>query len=152
MILGVISDTHGVIKRPALAALRGVGHILHAGDVGSPDVIAALEKVAPVTAVRGNTDRDAWGLSLPMDQVLAMAQHTLYVVHDIKDLDLDPAAAGIQIVISGHTHQPAIEHINGILYMNPGSASQRRRGGPLSIGRIVLSSKGMQPEIIHLGS
>ena len=152
MIIGVISDTHGILKEPALAALKGAGHIIHAGDVGSPEVIAALKTLAPVTTVRGNTDRDDWGKSLPFDQLLTLEDHTFYILHDLNDLDLSPAAAGIQVVISGHTHQPVIQHDGGVMFMNPGSASQRRRGGPLSIGRIRITAQGLRPEIIHLSS
>jgi uncharacterized protein len=150
MIIGIISDTHGVLKEQALKALKGVDHILHAGDVGGPEIVAALQKVAPVTAVRGNTDRDEWGKALPFDQMITMDGHTFYVLHDLNDLDLSPGAAGIQVVISGHTHQPVIRKEGSVLYMNPGSASQRRRGGPLSLGRIQTAAHGIQPEIIEL--
>lgn len=152
MLIGIISDTHGVLKQNALAALRGVDHIVHAGDIGSPDVLDALKQIAPVTAVRGNTDRAPWARSLPADTILALDGKTFYVLHDLQALDLDPGAAGIQVVVSGHTHHPLIKMDNGIVYVNPGSASQRRRGGSLSIGRVRVSAGELQPEIIRLES
>ncbi|RJQ65920.1 MAG: metallophosphoesterase [Desulfobacteraceae bacterium] len=152
MIIGVISDTHGVLKQGALAALRGVDHIIHAGDVGSPEVISALRLLAPVTAVRGNIDRGAWAWSLPVEEMVVLDGKTFYVLHDVNDLALEPASTGIQVIVSGHTHQPLIKNAKDVLYFNPGSASQRRRGGPLSIGHIRISAQLVQPEIIHLDS
>lgn len=150
MLIGIISDTHGVIKQNTLDALQGVQHIIHAGDVGAPDVIHSLEQIAPVTAVRGNTDGGPWAESLPPAQMLELNSRTIYVLHDLYTLDLDPTAAGIQIIISGHTHQSAVKTASGILYLNPGSASYRRRGNPLSIGRLTLTLDALIPEIINL--
>jgi putative phosphoesterase len=150
MILGIISDTHGVLRQNALDALRGVDHVIHAGDIGNPEVIAALEQVAPTTAVRGNTDREPWAESLASEEILTLADTTFFILHDLHDLSLDPAAAGIQVVISGHTHQPMVQTLKDILYFNPGSASQRRRGGPLAVGHIRIAAHGIFPEIIQL--
>ncbi len=150
MQIGIISDTHGVIKQNALDALQGVQHIIHAGDVGAPDVIHTLEQIAPVTAVRGNTDGGQLAEALPPAQMIEINSRTIYVLHDLYTLDLDPTAAGIQIIISGHTHQSAVKTTSGILYLNPGSASYRRHGNPLSIGRLTLTSDNLIPEIINL--
>ena len=151
MIVGLISDTHGTLTTEAYAALDGVDHILHAGDIGSPAVLETLQRLAPVTGVRGNTDHAVWARSLPATEMLSLGEKVIYLLHDLATLDLDPASAGIQIVVSGHTHRPDITHANGILYINPGSASQQRHGGPLSVARITLSAGGLIPEIIVIG-
>jgi uncharacterized protein len=150
MILGVISDTHGTVRPEALNALRGVEHIVHAGDVGGLDVIEALETIAPVTAVRGNTDGGSWSRQLQSTQMLTLADWLFYVLHDMATLDLDPAVVGINAVISGHTHQASIKHIDGVLCFNPGSASQGRHGAPASVGRIQITPSGLQPQIVAL--
>jgi putative phosphoesterase len=150
MKIGIISDTHGLIRPGALEAMKGVAHIIHAGDVGGPEVIQELEKIAPVTAVRGNMDGGDWAAGLPATQMLELEGRTLYVLHDLYALDLDPLAAGIRVVISGHTHQPAIKQNNGILYLNPGSASYQRRGNPLSIGILILTPESLMPRIVNL--
>ena len=150
MKIGIISDTHGVVRPEALDALQGVARIIHAGDVGGPEVIQDLQKIALVTAVRGNMDGGQWALELPPAQMLELEGHTLYVLHDLYALDLDPSAAGIQVVISGHTHQPAIKQTNGVLYLNPGSASYQRRGNPLSVATLILKPNSLMPRIIQL--
>ncbi len=150
MILGVISDTHGIVRPEALNALRGVEHIVHAGDIGGVDVIEALGTIAPVTAVRGNTDGGSWSRQLQSTQILSLGDWLFYVLHDLDTLDLDPAAAGIHAVISGHTHKAAILRMNGVLCFNPGSASQGRSGTPASVGRIRISPAGLQPRIVTL--
>ena len=151
MIVGVISDTHGTLHPAVLAAFKGVDRIVHAGDIGGPDVLATLETVAPVTAVRGNMDGDGWAVRLPAADMLDLGGRLFYVLHDLYALDLDPVAAGIQAVISGHTHQASIKRANGILYFNPGSASHGRNGAPPSVGRIKIAANGLHPEIIRLG-
>lgn len=150
MIVGVLSDTHGTLSKRALRALRGVDHILHAGDVGDPAILAALEKVAPLTAVRGNTDGGDWARALPPTDMIELKGKLLYLLHDLYLLDLDPLTAGVHVVISGHTHQGAISEDKGILYFNPGSASQGRNGVPPSVGRITISRTGLHPQIIQL--
>ena len=150
MVIGIISDTHGSLNRPAAEALAGVDHIIHAGDVGAPDVIAALEQIAPVTAVRGNTDGGYLAKKLPAVNMVTLAGITFYVLHDILVLDLDPVAAGVQVVVSGHTHRAEIRSTGAVLYLNPGSASQSRNGNGLSLARIHISQSGLKPEIVDL--
>ncbi|HEY2749383.1 MAG TPA: metallophosphoesterase family protein [Polyangia bacterium] len=136
MRVGVISDTHGLVRPEALAALAGSELIVHAGDVGGPEVLDALAAIAPVRAVRGNNDKGAWAARLPQSELIEVGAHGLYVIHDVKELDLDPAAAGFAAVIAGHSHRPRNDIIDGVLYFNPGSAGPRRFSLPISIGRI----------------
>ena len=150
MHIGIISDTHGFLSKSAVDALKGVDHIVHAGDVGGPEILQALNLIAPVTAVRGNTDGGSWAKQLPPTDMISIEDVTLYVLHDLHTIDIDPETAGITVVISGHTHQPEIKNTNSILYLNPGSASQARNGGPKSIGRIKILNKTIQPEIVVL--
>ncbi|MGC2162909.1 MAG: metallophosphoesterase family protein [Silvibacterium sp.] len=118
----MISDTHGLLRPEALAALHGVEHILHAGDVGDPAILAALRAIAPLTAIRGNIDAFGACAQLPPTELIELAGHSIYMLHDLAALDLNPAAAGLSVVISGHSHQPRIEHRKNVLYFNPGSA------------------------------
>jgi hypothetical protein len=148
--IGVISDTHGLVRPEALAALEGVRHIVHGGDVGAPEVLEALETIAPVTAVRGNNDTEAWARKLPLTDTLEVAGHTLYVLHDIADLDLDPAAAGFAVVVTGHSHQPRIATRDSVLFMNPGSAGPRRFKLPVAIGFLQISAAGIDASIQEL--
>jgi putative phosphoesterase len=148
--LGVISDTHGLMRSEALAALEGVDLILHAGDVGAPEVLARLRAVAPVAAVRGNVDRGGWAQSLPAAHLAEVAGRMVYLVHDLNDLDLDPPAAGICAVISGHSHRPAIRWDKGVLYLNPGSAGPRRFALPVTIALIELPDGNLLPRLVHL--
>ncbi len=150
MVIGIISDTHGSLNRQASEALAGVDHIIHAGDVGAPDIIAALERIAPVTAVRGNADGGYLAKELPAVNMVTLAGITFYVLHDILTLDLDPVAAGVQVVVSGHTHRAEIRSTGAVLYLNPGSASQSRNGAGLSLARIHTSQSGLKPEIVDL--
>ena len=150
MVIGIISDTHGSLNRQASEALAGVDHIIHAGDVGAPDIIDALERIAPVTAVRGNTDGGCLAKKLPAVNMVTLAGITFYVLHDILTLDLDPVAAGVQVVVSGHTHRAEIRSTGAVLYLNPGSASQSRNGNGLSLARIDISQDGLKPEIVDL--
>jgi hypothetical protein len=136
--LGVISDTHGLVRPEALAALAGVERIVHAGDIGAPAVLEALTRVAPVTAVRGNNDRDAWAAAIPTTEVVEVGGLSLYVLHDVHELDLDPRAAGFAAVIAGHSHQPRREERDGVLFFNPGSAGPRRFRLPVSVGRLTI--------------
>lgn len=152
MIVGLISDTHGCLSSEAMAALNGVHHILHAGDIGRPEVLNALADLAPVTAVRGNTDHAAWSRQLPRTEMVLLNGFCFYLLHDLTQLDLEPRAAGIQVVVSGHTHKSEICRANGVLFVNPGSASQSRHGSALSVGRIHLVSERSEltPEIVLL--
>jgi len=148
--VGVISDTHGLIRDEALEALRGSDLIVHAGDIGSPAVLEALRRIAPTYAVRGNNDRDPWGLTLPLTEVVAVGARHLYLLHEIADLDVDPAAAGFAAVIYGHSHKPLVEWREGVLYLNPGSAGPRRFRLPIALARLRLSERGLEPELIEL--
>ena len=148
--IGVISDTHGLLRPQALETLLGVDLILHAGDVGSAEVLDALERVAPLRAVRGNVDREGWARHLPLAQAVEAAGIYLYVLHDLAQLDFDPAAAGFQVVIFGHSHQPAVAMRQGVLYLNPGSAGPRRFQLPISLARLRIGPGQPEAEILSL--
>jgi len=148
--IGVISDTHGLLRPQALDALAGSQLVVHAGDIGSPNILPALARLAPVEAVRGNVDTAAWARSIPETAVVEVQGRTLYVLHDLKQLDLDPRAAGFDAVISGHSHVPTNETRNGVLYFNPGSAGPRRFRLPVSVGRLWVSAAGIRAEIVRL--
>ena len=145
--LGVISDTHGLLRPQALEALRGVERILHAGDVGSPEILDALTAIAPVTAVRGNTDHGAWAERLPPTAEIEVAGIWIHILHSLDELDLDPRGAGFSVVIYGHTHEPLIEQRGGVLYLNPGSAGPRRFTLPVSLARLDLTAEGPHAEL-----
>ena len=136
--MGVISDTHGLLRPEAIRALRGASVIVHAGDIGGPEILDRLGAIAPVTAVRGNNDREAWARHLPETAVLEVGGAKLYVIHDLKALAVDPRAEGLAAVISGHSHQPRSVRRAGVLYFNPGSAGPRRFRLPISVGKIVI--------------
>ena len=148
--LGVISDTHGLVRPEALAALAGVERIVHAGDIGTPDVLTALGRVAPVVAVRGNNDRGAWAAAIPETEIVEVAGRSLYVLHDVHELDLEPRAAGFAAVISGHSHQPRVERRDGVLYLNPGSAGPRRFKLPISLARLTIAGEQLDARLITL--
>jgi len=152
--IGVISDTHGLLRPEAVQALRGVDRIVHAGDIGSPDVLRGLEAIAPVTAVRGNNDHGPWAEKLPLTDVLDAGEALLYVIHDVKALDLDPRAAGIAAVIAGHSHRPLAEERDGVLFFNPGSAGPRRFRLPISLGHLVITGPRVvsRLETLELGA
>lgn len=141
MIIGVISDTHGRISDKALEVLKGSAAIIHAGDVGSLDVIKALEEIAPVYPVKGNTDRGIWAQSLHMTQLVEIGGRSFYVLHDIGALDIEPKSIGIDAVIYGHTHKPKEEMRDGVLYFNPGSAGPKRFNLPVCLGRITIADE-----------
>ena len=151
-MIGLISDTHGLLRPEALAALQGADRIIHAGDVGAPAVLEALRAVAPVSAVRGNVDHGEWAAALPLTQVIESEAGLLYCLHDLNTLDLDPGAAGLAAVISGHSHQPRIERRGGVLYINPGSAGPRRFSLPVSLARLHLEHGGLEAELVTLVS
>jgi putative phosphoesterase len=148
--LGVISDTHGLLRPEAVAALQGVERIVHAGDIGSPEVLSALARIAPVSAVRGNNDRDAWAKAIPETDVVEVGDVSLYVLHDLHELDLDPRAAGFAAVIAGHSHQPKLEERGGVLFLNPGSAGPRRFKLPISLARLTVTGPRVRAELVTL--
>jgi uncharacterized protein len=148
--VGVISDTHGLLRPQAVDALRGVDLIIHAGDVGSLDVLDALRRIAPVEAVRGNVDREPWAKILPASAVVPLDSITAYVLHDLATLDLDPALAGVGIVIFGHSHRAEIRTKNAVVYLNPGSAGPRRFSLPITVAHIEITSEGPRIRIIDL--
>jgi putative phosphoesterase len=149
MLIGLISDTHGLMRPEALDALRGAKLIVHAGDIGRPEVLDHLSEVAPTFAVRGNVDTQPWAAALPMTEAVEAGPHLIWVVHDIAQLDLDPTA-GFAAVVFGHSHQPSIERRDGVLYVNPGSAGPRRFRLPVTVGRLHVTDDGLWPEIVEL--
>ena len=150
ILIGVISDTHGLLRVEAIESLRGSEYIIHAGDVGSPEILEQLSAIGPVTAVRGNVDQGAWSRNLPETQVLGLGEISIYVLHDLAQLDLKPKAAGFSVVVSGHSHVPKQETREGVLYFNPGSAGPRRFKLPVSVGRLVLEHGGVRGELLQL--
>lgn len=150
-IVGLISDTHGLLRPEAVRALAGVDLIVHAGDVGTPEILDALRAVAPLVAVRGNVDTGAWASALPTTAVAEAGGTLIYVLHDLNELDLDPAAAGFGAVVSGHTHKPGSLERAGVLYINPGSAGRRRFKLPVTVVRLDLGRKPWKLEFIDLG-
>jgi hypothetical protein len=149
-VIGVIADTHGLVRREALAALGDSDLIVHAGDVGKPEVLVELGKIAPVVAVRGNSDKGPWASALPETEVVRVGECFLYVLHDVHMLDLDPAAAGFKAVISGHSHRPGVEERAGILYLNPGSAGPRRFNLPVTLARVRIRDRELDAQVIEL--
>jgi putative phosphoesterase len=150
MRIGVISDTHGLLRPEALRALRGVQLIIHAGDVGAPEILTQLKTIAPVFAVRGNVDTEPWAQELPLTTVVQTAGFHIYVLHNLHDLDLKPQAAGFDAVISGHTHQAVQRHHGGVLYLNPGSAGPRRFQLPVTLALLEIAKKPWKAEIVPL--
>jgi uncharacterized protein len=151
LIVGVISDTHGLLRPEAVEALRGSEHIIHAGDIGAPEIIPELEKLAPVSAIRGNVDVQEWARKFPETEAVELAGKTIYVIHDVNALDLNPKAAGFAAVISGHSHQPKKEVKNGVLYLNPGSAGPRRFRLPIGVARLQVGESKLEAELVKLG-
>jgi putative phosphoesterase len=149
-ILGLISDTHGLLREEAMRALRGSDLILHAGDVGAPGILESLETIAPVVAVRGNVDTEAWAEALPWTAVIPAGSAMIYMLHILQDLDLDPAVAGFPIVVSGHSHKPGQTEKDGVLYVNPGSAGPSRFYLPVTVARLDMRVKPWRVEIIQL--
>jgi putative phosphoesterase len=148
--IGVISDTHGLLRPAAAELLGGVDHIIHAGDIGSPEVIAGLRKLAPTTAIRGNIDTGAWAAGYPDTERVTLGGSSLHVLHNLRDLDFDPASSGIDVVVSGHSHRPKIETVGGVLYLNPGSAGPRRFTLPVAVATLELTDTGIRPRIHEL--
>ena len=150
ILIGVISDTHGLLRPEALEALRGSEHIIHAGDVGAPEILETLATLAPVTAIRGNIDKAAWSRKLAETEVVELAGISIYVLHDLAQLDLKPDAAGFDVVICGHSHVPKQETRDGVLYFNPGSAGPRRLRLPVSLGRVLVENGKARVEVVEL--
>jgi len=150
ILVGLISDTHGLIRPEAIQALRGCDVLIHAGDVGDPEVIEQLRALAPTFVVRGNIDKGAWAASLPATEVVEVGGRSIYVLHDLSQLDLDPVAAGFAAVVSGHSHQPSIQSRNGVLYVNPGAAGPRRFKLPVTVALLRVTGDAMQPGIVEL--
>ena len=149
-LVGVISDTHGILRPEAIAVLEGVDLIIHAGDLGKVEILEGLQGIAPVVAVRGNVDRGVWADRLPKAEVVQVGGVSLYVLHILQELDLNPVAAGFRAVISGHSHQPGMEERNGVLYLNPGSAGPRRFKLPASLALMRVRGKSVEAELIAL--
>jgi uncharacterized protein len=149
MLIGVISDTHGLLRREALAALRGVEHILHAGDVGDIAILEALRTIAPVTAIRGNVDTHGACATLPATDVVELGDKLFYLVHSVHDLDINPVAAGVAMVVSGHSHKASVKTKDGVIYFNPGSAGPRRFSLPVSVGFVTVED-GVEASVLDL--
>jgi len=147
MLVGVLSDTHNLLRPEALSALAGVEHILHAGDVGDIEILTTLRTLAPVTAIRGNIDRHGDCALLPATEMIALGGHLVYLVHALEDLDLSPTAAGISIVVYGHSHKHSMDRRNGVLYLNPGSAGPRRFNLPVTLALVTITATGIEARI-----
>ncbi len=145
--IGLISDTHGLLRPEALAFLQGSDFIVHGGDIGSPDILEQLGRIAPVTAVRGNNDREEWAMQVPETDFLQVGDLFLYALHDLALLDIDPAAANVRVVVSGHSHKPLVEERNGVLFVNPGSAGPRRFSLPISAGELIVNGQQVSARI-----
>jgi uncharacterized protein len=148
--VGLLSDTHGLLRPEAIAFLRGSDYIVHAGDIGGPEVLEALRALAPVIAVRGNNDRDGWARAIAETEVLRVDEVSIHVLHDLALLDLDPAAAGFRVVVSGHSHRPRIEERDGVLYVNPGSCGPRRFNLPIAVGELRISGSSVKAKLVEL--
>jgi putative phosphoesterase len=145
--IGLISDTHGLLRPEALAFLAGCDHIVHGGDIGGPEILERLAAIAPLTAVRGNNDREPWAATVPETDFLQVGEVFLYALHDLAELDIDPAAAGVRVVVSGHSHQPLIDEREGVLFVNPGSAGPRRFKLPISVGELIVEGREVRARI-----
>ncbi|MGH8352947.1 MAG: metallophosphoesterase family protein [Pseudomonas sp.] len=148
--IGLISDTHGLLRPEALARLQGCDHLIHAGDIGKPEILSTLEAIAPLSAVRGNNDQADWALDLPQRLLVKIGRLAIYVLHDLAELDIDPSAAGIAVVVSGHSHRPKREERAGVLYINPGSAGPRRFKLPIGLGYLHIDNSQVHAELLSL--
>jgi putative phosphoesterase len=149
--VGLISDTHGLLRPEARAFLSGCSHIVHGGDIGSQNVLQELSSIAPLTAVRGNNDKGLWAEALPETELVQLEEVFVYVIHDLAELDLEPQAAGVNVVVSGHSHQPLIQKRHGVLYINPGSAGPRRFKLPIAVAELNIAGKSITSRIVELG-
>jgi len=150
MRIGVISDTHGLLRPEAIEALHGCDAILHAGDIGNFDILGTLRQIAPVTAIRGNIDLHGPCADLPATEMVSLGGMTFYMLHSARDLDLDPAAAGVRVVVSGHSHSPSVQDKRGVVFLNPGSAGPRRFGLPVTLAIVEISADKIRAEIVRL--
>ena len=148
--VGLISDTHGLLRPEAIAFLEGSDYIVHAGDICDPATLDSLAAIAPLTAVRGNNDAGAWAQHLPATAFLRVGEVFIYVIHDLAELDIEPSAAGVRVVISGHSHKPAVEERDGVLYVNPGSSGPRRFTLPIAIGELMVSGSTVSARTVEL--
>ena len=148
-VIGLISDTHGLIRHEALEALQGVELIIHAGDIGKPEVVSALKAIAPVAAIKGNIDSGAWAKLLPDTKLVKAGGTRLFIIHNVRELDCDPVARGFQVVVSGHSHKPSVSTRDGVLFVNPGSAGPRRFKLPVAVGKLFIQDKQVNAEIIE---
>jgi len=151
VLIGVISDTHNLLRPEALAVLKRSDLILHAGDVCRPEVLEELGRIAPVVAVRGNNDRGAWARRLPVSRTVEVGGFRIHVLHDLKELDVDPRAEGFHAVVSGHSHRPRAERKDGVLFLNPGSAGPRRFTLPVAVARLSVGKRGLRARIVEVG-
>ena len=150
--IGIISDTHGLLRPEAEQCLAGVAHIIHAGDIGRPDIITALCRIAPVIAIKGNVDTGKWAARYPATRTVKLGGRSIHILHDVHELEFDPASRGIELVISGHSHKPGIGTVDGVLYLNPGSAGPRRFSLPITVATLDLTKEGIRPVIYELAS
>lgn len=150
MRVGLISDTHGLLRPQALDFLRGSDHIIHAGDITGPEILAPLAALAPLTVVRGNNDRGDWATRLPHTASVELGGVAIYVIHDLKELPLDPPAPGVRVVVSGHSHKPSSTEKDGVLYVNPGSAGRRRFTLPISVAELLIEREQVTVRVVTL--
>ena len=148
--IALVSDTHGLLRPEAKAFLQGSDHIVHAGDIGNPGILEELSAIAPVTAVRGNNDKGSWAEQLPETEFLRVGEVFVYVIHDLSDLDIDPSAAGVRVVVSGHSHKPTVDERDGVLYVNPGSAGPRRFKLPIAVGELTVAGRSVSARTVEL--
>lgn len=149
--IGIISDTHGLLRPEAEQELAGVAHIIHAGDIGRADILVKLRRIAPVIAIKGNIDAGEWAEHYPDTQEVQLGERSFYILHDLQELQIDPAACGIDVVVSGHSHRPLIQTIDGVLYVNPGSAGPRRFRLPITLATLEITASDLRPVIHDLG-
>ena len=150
MRIGIVSDTHGLLRPAVLERLAGVRHIIHAGDIGNPDIVPKLREIAPTTAIRGNVDTEAWARAYPATATVELAGRWVHVLHDLHELELNPAAEGIDVVVSGHSHRPKVETVEGVLHLNPGSAGPRRFRLPIAVAMLDIGEGPLRPRILEI--
>lgn len=148
--VGLISDTHGLLRPEAVAALQGCDFIVHGGDIGNAGILEALAAIAPLTVVRGNNDREQWADGIAESELLKVGGVTLYAIHDLSQIDIDPAGAGVRVVVSGHSHKPKIEERDGVVYVNPGSAGPRRFKLPIAVAELIVDGNAVSARIVEL--
>jgi len=149
-VVAVVSDTHGLLRPEVFKHLNGVDRIIHAGDIGAPNVLEKLQSLAPLDAIRGNNDKGTWAEAIPETLFLEIRGHQIHVLHDLNQIDLSPAAAGMAVVISGHSHKPVVEEHDGVLFINPGSLGPRRFRLPIALAKLYITAESVRAEIIEL--